>query len=102
GARDREARAVPYEPCPAGAEAVHAGVLELGLELVEAAELLVDRGSQVARGRATAVRTHDLPEERVVGVPAAVVAEHRLLVLGQLVEVLQDLLDRLVRPLCAL
>ena len=99
---EREAGAVVHEPRPAGAEALHAVVLELGLEVVERAERSVDRRAQVAVGLAAAVRAHPLPELRVVGVAAGVVADRGLLVGGQLVQVLEDLLDRLVGPFGAL
>src|SRR3954469_13746442 len=74
---DRQAGAVVDEPRPAGAELVDAGLLELGLEVVERAERGGDRVSQRTVGLAAAVRAHALPEQRVVVVPAAVVA-HRL------------------------
>ena len=99
---DGEAVGVLDEPGPAGAELVDAGGLEVGLELVERAELGVDRGGQVAARRAAALRAHELPEERVVEVPAAVVAHDAALVLGDLLEVADDVLDRRVGPLRAL
>ena len=52
-------------------------------------------------GLAAAVGAHDLPEEAVVGVAAGVVADGALLVGGERVEVLEDLVDVLVGPLRA-
>src|SRR3954447_19044860 len=71
-ARDRKPRAVVHEPGPAAAELADARGVHLLLELVEAAEGLVDAVGQLARGVVAAVRAHDLPEERVVRVPAGV------------------------------
>src|SRR5207244_12906543 len=51
---------------------------------------------------AAAVRLHDRPEEGVVRVTAAVVADGRSLVLGDQVERAEHLLDRPVGPLGAL
>src|SRR4051812_32904023 len=102
GARDLHARAVVHEPGPAAAEAVHAGLLELVLEAVEVAAGLLDRRRQVALRLAAAVGAHDLPEEGVVGVPAAVVTHGCLDVRWERPEVLQDLLHGLVRPFGAL
>src|SRR4029079_9784701 len=76
-----------------------AGVLELLLEGVEAAELLVDRIGERAGRLAAAVGAHDLPEERVVEVAAGVVADGGAV--RDRVEVLEDLLDVLVGPLAA-
>ena len=66
------------------------------------AEGVVDRRREVARRLAAAVRAHDLPEERVVRVAAAVVADGGALVLGDGVEVREHGLDRPVHPLGAL
>src|SRR5205085_5815296 len=102
GRVDGEAGPVPDEPAPPGAEALHAPVVHGALQLVETAEGVGDRLRQGARGLAAAVRAHDLPEERVVRVPAAVVPHRRLLVLGEEVEVREHLLDRPTVPLGAL
>src|SRR5712691_1466720 len=69
-----ETGAVPDEPRPAAAEALDAGVVHRRLQLVEAAEHGLDRRPQLPVRVAAAVRAHDLPEERVVRVPASVVA----------------------------
>ena len=53
---------------------------------------------EIAARRAAAVGAHALPEERVVEVAAAVVADGRPLVVGDAVEAGQDLLDRPVGP----
>src|SRR5262249_22643116 len=59
---------------PAPAEPLGAGVVEGGLQLVEAAEILGDLRRQVTARLAAAARTHDLPEHTVVGVATHVVA----------------------------
>ena len=94
---DGEPAAVGDEPRPAAAEALDAGVVDLSF-MLDAAER-ADRLSEAAR-LAAAVRAHDLPEERVVRVAAGVVADGRPLVLGQRVEVGQDLLDGRSAPAC--
>jgi hypothetical protein len=79
----REPGAVPDEPGPATPESLHAAVAQRGLQLVEAAEGVADRGRELAGRLAAAVRAHDLPEEAVVGVPACVVPDSCLLVVRQ-------------------
>src|SRR5690606_8201206 len=65
------------QPGPAAAEAALGGLGELLLELVVAAQLARDALGNLALGLAAAVGRHHRPEQRVVGVAAAVVA-HRL------------------------
>ena len=73
-----------------------------GAQLVERAERVLDRRAQRTAGLAASVRAHDLPEQRVVGVAAGVVADRGLLVLGERVEVREHLLDGGVRELRSL
>src|SRR5947209_6198334 len=94
-----ERRAVVHEPGPARAELVHARILELRLELIVGPEGGLDRGAELAVGLASAVRGHPLPEQRVVVVPAAVVAHCSALVVGQRSEVLEHLANVPLRPL---
>src|SRR5215216_265776 len=61
---------------PAGAEDAAAGGVEVVLHLLHAAEVAGDRGFELARRLAPGA-AHDLPEHRVVRVPAAVVAHER-------------------------
>ena len=68
--------------------------LSLRLKVREGAEGLSDRLAERPARLAAAVGRHALPEERVVVVPAAVVADGRALVLGHLREVAQHVLDR--------
>ena len=63
------------EPGPAAAESSDAGGLELGLELINAAEGCGDRLGQFADGCRSATRGEQFPEEGVVGVTAAIVAD---------------------------
>ena len=72
------------------------------MEVVEGTERRLDRLRQRPVGLATPVRTHPLPEQRVVVVAARVVPDGGALVVGELVEALKDLLDRPVGPLGAL
>src|SRR3954471_24442102 len=75
GGRDREAGAVVDQPGPAAAELRGPGGAELPLELPHGLEAGRYRLGQRAGRVATSVRRHDLPEQRVVRVPAAVVAD---------------------------
>src|SRR3954452_19472960 len=63
------------------------------------AGLMVSQEKGGLRRLATAAWAHDLPEEGAVGVAAGVVAARPLLVVGQRVEILEHVLDRLVGPL---
>src|SRR5437667_220095 len=62
------------QPRPSAAEALEAGIVELVLEFGKAAEGLFNGISQRARGLASGLGRHDLPEHAVVHVPTAVVA----------------------------
>src|SRR5436190_11023230 len=65
---------VDRQPGPATAEAGRRGFRELFLERGEAAERALDRLADCTGWLATAARTHDCPEQRMVGMTAAVVA----------------------------
>src|SRR6478609_374463 len=71
---DDEARAdrVPAEHRPAGALDSGGRGGEVRLELLERAEVLIDRGLQLALGLTSAVRRQVGPEDRVVDVTAEV------------------------------
>jgi len=98
---DRERAAVEHEPGPAAAEAVHARLVHLPLERIEAAERALDRIGELAVGLAS-VRAHDLPEETVIQMAARVVPHGCAFVLRKLIETRDHFLDRSVRPLGAL
>ena len=85
---------VDDEPYPAASEAADAGGLELGLEFLNAAEGLRDRLGQLADGGGGAARGHELPEEGVVRMAAAVVADGRADRLGNGGEVGDELVHR--------
>src|SRR5262249_53508919 len=92
---DDELAALIDDPRPAAAEAPDGGRLELLLELVEAAERAVERVGDGA-GRCTArLRSHDLPEHRVIEVAPAVVAHRRPHGLGHAVDALDQILEAL-------
>src|SRR5208337_3453317 len=63
------------QPGPSGAESPQARGLELVLKPGEGTEACVDGCAQIALGLATAALLHQLPEERMVPVAAAVVAD---------------------------
>src|SRR5712692_4497177 len=86
GGFDDELAVLDVQPGPARAEARGRGLRELGLEVGERAEGGLDGCRQLARGLAPAALLHDLPEHRVITVPAAVVANSRPNVFGDLVQ----------------
>ena len=99
-ARDFQlAVAVDDEPGPAAAEAGGRRLGKLFLERFKAAERLQDGFGQGALRRAAGVGAHDAPEQRVVGVAAAVVAHRGLDVGRNVLEVAEQLFDRLVLQL---
>ncbi len=63
GGDDLEFAVVDDEPCPSAAEATETGGFELGLELIKAAELLVDGFGEGSRRGRGATRSDELPEE---------------------------------------
>ena len=81
------------EPGPAGAETGRGGLGEVFLELGEAAEFGVDRRGEPALGRAALAGTENLPEERMVGVTARVVADAATDGVGHLGEIGESLLQ---------
>src|SRR3954469_19224849 len=99
GLGNLELAVLDLEPAPAGAELADAGRLEVRLELLEAAEVLVDLFLDLARQLgAAAIGLHPAPEMDVVVVLAGIV-EHR----GVLAErALDDLLKGLAFPFGAL
>ena len=79
------------DPAPAGAELGGAGSREIRLHLFDAAEILVDRGLQLAGNLvAAAARLHPFPEMHVVVVLAGIVEQAGILAEGAL----DDLLER--------
>src|SRR3954453_18954513 len=77
GLGNLELAVLDLEPAPAGAELADAGRLEVRLELLEAAEVLVDLLLDLARQLgAAAIGLHPAPEMDVVVVLAGIV-EHR-------------------------
>src|SRR5690606_4121355 len=70
------ARTIECQPSPSGAKAVGRFVGEFLLETLKAAESRFDRGSQTPDRFSSLARTHDLPEEAVVGV-ATTIVPHR-------------------------
>ena len=96
-----EPGAVPDEPRPTGAETLDAAVVQRRAQLTDVAERVGDRVGQRSGRVAAAARLHDLPEQRVIRVAAAVVADRPLLVFGECVQDAEHLLDRLAVPLGA-
>src|SRR5712691_10152018 len=70
------------EPSPAAPELAYRSFRELLLERVVRTERAVDRVADAARRGASPTWAHDRPEDRVVGVPAGVVAQDVADVLG--------------------
>ncbi len=87
------------EPRPAGPEARRRRLLEAFLEAVEGTELGVDGLGQVAIGAAAAAGRQQGPEQGVVGVAAAVVADRGPDLLRHAGQVAQQVLDGRVEEL---
>src|SRR3989442_3251704 len=92
---DHELAALIQHPRPPAAEAADARLLHFVLELVEAPERRVDRARDRAGRRAAGFWSHDLPEHRVVGVAAAVVADGGANVLWHTADAAQQILNAL-------
>src|SRR5215813_12116066 len=89
---DGEFATLHLEPAPAGAELTDAGRGEIGLELLQTAEVLIDFILQTARQfAAAAVRLHPAPEVDVVIVLAGIVEDGRVLAKGALHDLLEGL-----------
>ena len=89
-----QAQPLPKRPAAAAVKAC--------LEGVEAAQLRLIASASLPRRLAALARADRGPEHRVVGVAAAVVADRGANVLGHLLDVAQQLFDRLVVPRGAL
>src|SRR5207253_1665976 len=70
------------EPGPSASELPHGRLLQLLLELVVAAECVLQSVGDAAVRVTATTRAHDRPEDRVVGVTAGVVADRGADVLG--------------------
>src|SRR5207249_2746095 len=82
------------EPDPSAAELVGGDDAEPAPERLERPEGFIDGRPEGAGGRAAAAGSEDRPEQAVVGVATTVVADRRPGVLGDLVDVAQEILDR--------
>src|SRR6266700_2724415 len=98
-----ELAVLDLQPAPAGAELADAGGGEIGLELLEPAEVLGDLLFQTAgQLAAAAVRLHPVPEMHMVVVLAGIVEHGRVLAERSLHDLLEGLafefgpLDRVV------
>jgi hypothetical protein len=79
------------EPDPSAAELLDAGIVEFGLEILEGAEGLGDGIGDGAGGIASAFGLHDFPEHGVVDVASGIVADGAADVLGNGVEVADEI-----------
>src|SRR6476661_11149405 len=80
GLGDFELAVLDRQPAPAGAELTDAGGGEIGLELIETAEVFGDLLFQTAgQLAAAAVRLHPVPEMQMVVVLAGIVEDGRIL-----------------------
>src|SRR4051794_24618397 len=95
GTGDLKLATVGDKPCPTAAEARGCCLGELLFEGSKAAEGRVDRICQSARRLATGVWSQDFPEQRVVGMAAAVVAHCGPDALRHTVEITDQLLNTL-------
>nr|GEW94087.1 hypothetical protein [Tanacetum cinerariifolium] len=90
------------QPGPAAAKTGQRRFGEGVLERIEAAQLLVDFCGQRAGGDTATLRAHDFPEQRMVGMAAALIDHRRAQLLGQLGDAGDQLLDGPLRVLSAL
>ena len=89
-----------HQPRPTTSEATHCCGGELFLEAIQPAEARVNRLGEIAlRFAARSRLRHDLPEEVVVPVPAAVVANRRANFLGGFLHLFDDFFDRHLQPI---
>jgi len=95
---DLQLAALEDEPAPAGAELLGGGLVELLLEVVEGAEVLLDLFGDLALRFAAALGLHDLPEHGVVDVAAAVVLDDFADVFGDAGEILDQFFRGLFCP----
>ncbi|SPE28485.1 putative Phosphomannomutase [Acidobacteriia bacterium SbA2] len=79
------------EPDPSAAELLGAGVVEFGLEIFEVAESFVDHVGDGAGGIAAAFGLHNFPEHGVVDVASGVVAHGGADVVGDRVQVADEI-----------
>ncbi|MFM1943105.1 MAG: hypothetical protein RI897_2087 [Verrucomicrobiota bacterium] len=75
GGSDGDLASGREQPDPAAAEAAGAGGFELGFEFIEGAEGCIDGIGQGAGGVSSGIGGEELPEERMVPVASAVVAD---------------------------
>src|SRR5437016_631157 len=94
-ALDRQLVAGRNDPRPSAAKPADAGLLELFLELVEAAKRRRDGFGDGAGRRPAGTGAHHLPKHRVVGVSASVVAHGSSDVLRHAVDIAEQLFDAL-------
>src|ERR1700737_3140590 len=92
GLGDFKLAVLDLQPAPAGAELADAGGGEIGLELLQPAEVLGDLLFQAAgQFAAAAVRLHPVPEVQMVVVLAGIVEERRILAERALDDLLEGL-----------
>ena len=83
----------PDQPCPSAAETFHASVGELFLKGIKASEGGLDVIGEFACWFAASLRSHDLPEERMIGMTAAVIAHSHPNIFGNGIKIADQLLD---------
>src|SRR5262245_4813877 len=93
--RDQLAVAAQSQPLPAAAELPERVFLNLGFERVEPAECGLDGVAEGARWFTATIRGHDFPKQRVVGMPAAIIAHGGADRLGHGRKIPHQLVDRL-------
>src|SRR4030095_4565795 len=87
--------AVLYDqPCPSGTEPANASRRKLFLKCGKGTEARGDGRSQIAFGLPAPALFHQRPEERMVPVSAAIVANCRANRLGHCIQIFQEIVDR--------
>lgn len=95
------AAAVHAEPGPAAAKAADGSLGEFGLEVLEAAKVLVNGCCKSVLRKTSAAGRHDLPEQAVIGMAAAVVAHGLPQRLRQRFDLGEQIVQRPLRVLAA-
>ena len=85
---------VRHEPDPAAAEATETSGFKLSFEFIKAAEGRRDVRREFARGRATGVRRKAVPEERMIPMTTAVVANGAAHSIGHNAQIFDELFER--------
>ena len=95
GRADTDFTTLCTKPCPTRAKAARTSVLEFRLEGIKRSESFVNGFGQSPAGSAAAIGTHHRPKQRVVVVPASIVADRTSNGLRQSVQISAEIGHRM-------